>query len=64
MGIWVSSYWKRFRKTFNLGFSENKSFVFVHHFFNEMPSQEIINELKLKKKTITLFKEYIENKNN
>ena len=45
--------------------SKDKSFICVEHIFKEMPSIEILNELKLKKtKIISIIKNYIEKKNN
>ena len=43
--------------------SKDKSFICVEHIFKEMPSIEILNELKLKKtKIISIIKNYIEKK--
>lgn len=43
--------------------SKDKSFIYVYHIFKEMPSKEILNEIKFKKsKIISLIKNFLENK--
>ena len=43
--------------------SKDKSFIYVYQIFKEMPSKEILNEIKFKKsKIISLIKNFLENK--
>ena len=43
--------------------SKDKCFIYVYHIFKELPSSEILKELKIKKKNmINILKNFIENK--